>query len=134
MIEILLPYPPTANTYWRRAGTHIHLSARGAKYIQAVQGRVLRAGRPKALGGECVVDIFSWPPDNRVRDIDNIQKPLLDSLVKAGVLADDRFVARLTTTRGPKVQDGAVLVRIWAFVPSLYPMPHIGLLIREAHR
>ena len=52
------------------------------------------------------------PPDNRRRDIDNVQKALLDALQHGGAYADDSQIVRLSIEKGPPVAGGRSLVRI----------------------
>ncbi len=41
----------------------------------------------------------AFPPDRRRRDLDNIQKPVLDAMQHAGVYLDDSQVDLLVTRR-----------------------------------
>jgi crossover junction endodeoxyribonuclease RusA len=41
----------------------------------------------------------AFPPDRRRRDLDNIQKPVLDALQHAGVYEDDSQIDLLVTRR-----------------------------------
>mgnify|MGYP003140348797 FL=1 len=58
------------------------------------------------------VDIQAYPPDRRKRDLDNIQKILLDSLQAAGIYKDDCQVDKITISRGPVVPEGMIVVDI----------------------
>lgn len=51
-------------------------------------------------------------PDKRERDLDNLFKALLDSLVKAGVLVDDSIIDELRIVRRKVVKNGLVKVHI----------------------
>lgn len=52
-----------------------------------------------------------YPPDRRRRDIDNILKCLLDSLVNAGVMEDDSLIKRLHMEMREPIPEGLVHVR-----------------------
>ena len=52
------------------------------------------------------------PPDKRRRDLDNILKALLDSLVHAGVLIDDEIIDELHIIRLPPAAPGTVFITI----------------------
>ena len=52
------------------------------------------------------------PPDHRRRDLDNVQKALLDALAKGGAYRDDSQIDRLQVERGPVTPGGMVLVEI----------------------
>jgi len=54
----------------------------------------------------------AFPPDRRRRDLDNIQKPVLDALEHAGVYEDDSQVDLLITRRGPVSDGGSIRVQI----------------------
>jgi crossover junction endodeoxyribonuclease RusA len=99
-LEVYLPFPPSVNTYWRRSGHHMHISARGREY---------RAEVLKLLGE------FDWQPfgDSRVKvrlalhrgdrrsyDVDNFNKALFDAFTHAGVWEDDSQIDDLHVKRG----------------------------------
>jgi crossover junction endodeoxyribonuclease RusA len=106
-----LPYPPTINTYWRKFRDHMVISKKGRAFRTAVCLALMRAGiRP--LEGDLTVKIRLYPPDRRKRDIDNIQKPLLDALEKGHAYLDDSQVAVLITKRCEIVRGGQTVVTI----------------------
>jgi len=53
-----------------------------------------------------------FPPDRRRRDLDNLQKALLDALAHGGAYHDDSQIARLTIQRRHVVPAGKVRVRV----------------------
>lgn len=113
MISLTLPFPPSANTYYRRAGHHIHISDKGRAFAQAVHNAVLvQIGKPSARDGRLSVSVTLCAPDKRKRDIDNSIKPLFDALTKAGVWIDDSQVDLLTVRRGDVVKGGLCYVVI----------------------
>jgi len=109
-VNLQLPYPPTANTYYRKWHNRMVISARGREYAREVATIV---GKVKPLTGGVSIYIVVRPPDLRRRDIDNIIKPLFDALTKAGVWLDDSQVDRLFVTRDTKIKDGRCSVAIW---------------------
>ena len=128
MIELTLPFPPTVNTYLvksvrfskGKAFVHVNVGKRGVSYQAQVLGIVLKKRAMKRLKCRLRVDIYLYPPDKRVRDVDNYPKVLLDSLTKAGVWEDDSQIDKLTITRAwPKRPEGACVVRISEFNASL---------------
>lgn len=65
------------------------------------------------------LDILVFPPDKRKRDIDNVLKPILDSLAKAGVYDDDSQVHCIRICRAEQVKDGKVEITIKNFAKDL---------------
>lgn len=58
------------------------------------------------------VEIVLFPPDNRIRDLDNYNKALFDALTHAGVWEDDRQVKRMLVEWGPVIPKGKVEITI----------------------
>jgi crossover junction endodeoxyribonuclease RusA len=110
-IQIALPWPPSVNTYWRHVGPRVLVSAKGREYQKEVAATVLAHGM-RMKPGRYSVTIWAYPPDRRRRDIDNLHKSLLDSLVKAGVIEDDEMIDDLRIVRCEMQQLGRVVVRI----------------------
>ena len=111
MIELTLPYPPSANHYWRYVRGRVLLSRGGRRYRQEVVALLAAAGvRP--LCGNLAVVIEVYPPDRRARDLDNVQKSLLDSLEHGGAFHNDAQIVWLLTFKARVVPGGQVIVRI----------------------
>ncbi len=106
-----LPYPPSVNHYWRRVGFRTLISRGGRRYRREVIA-LLAADRAAPLRGRLEVVVHVFPPDNRRRDLDNLQKALCDALEHAGVYADDSQIDRLDVHRGPVVPGGKVIVQV----------------------
>lgn len=111
VIELALPFPPSVNHYYRHVGARTLISRGGRAYRDAVIA-LLRSRRSPPLTGRLQVSIQIHPPDRRRRDLDNVQKSLLDALQHAGVYADDSQIDTLTITRRDPVPGGAALVAI----------------------
>jgi len=118
MLTLELPYPPSANTYYRRLGFRTLISREGRAYRQAVCAILRRAGvRP--LDGTLAVGIDLYPPDRRVRDVDNAQKAMLDALQHGGAFRDDSQVKKLLTImREIVVPGGRAVVVVAPLEPS----------------
>lgn len=94
-MRIALPIPPSVNHYWKpRRGGGIYVCSEGKAYrhiaLSAANFRRIQPVEP-FVG----VDIVFVPSDRRLRDIDNIQKCLLDSLQFAGFYENDSKVIDL---------------------------------------
>ncbi len=110
-LQFNLPYPPSVNHYWRRVGARTLISRQGRAFRESVCS-LLALRRLRPLEGWLKVHLQFFPPDLRRRDVDNIQKPVLDALQHAGVYHDDFQIVSLITDRMQPVQDGRLEVSI----------------------
>jgi crossover junction endodeoxyribonuclease RusA len=106
-----LPYPPSVNHYWRRVGWRTLISREGRRYRKDVVAR-LAAIHAVPLCGRLHVQVTVCPPDAGRRDLDNLQKALLDALQCGGAYRDDSQIDYLEITRGCVVPDGKVIVTV----------------------
>lgn len=121
MLQILLPWPPTVNTYWRRVGNRTVLSRAGRRFRAEVVGIV---GGLSRLEGRLAVAIDLYPPDRRRRDIDNVVKAVLDALQHGGLYGDDSQIDQLTVTRRERRWEGGqAVVSLAEIVTSSPPSP-----------
>lgn len=111
MLALELPYPPSVNHYWRRVG-HRTLISRGGRVFRHAVCAILAAAKVQPLLGPLAVEVTVFPPDRRRRDIDNLQKALLDALQHGGAYLDDSQIVRLTIERSDPVTGGKTIVRI----------------------
>ena len=110
-MKLTLPYPPSMNRYWRRSGRHMHLSKEAVQYRGKVAELIVSA-HFESMPGRLAMHIQMFPPDRRRRDIDNIQKPVLDALEHAGAFIDDEQIDWLLTERCEVVKDGKLEIEI----------------------
>lgn len=111
MLDLELPYPPSVNHYWRRVGARTLISRGGRAFRQTVCS-ILAARGVRPLDGPLAVEVTIHPPDKRRRDIDNVQKALLDALQHGGAYGDDSQIVRLAIEKGDPVDGGKTLVQI----------------------
>lgn len=86
-MKLILPFPPSVNTYWRHpnkgafAGKSL-ISEAGRKFQSAACAAIVEQLRrlPKPTSAPASVEIVLFPPDNRIRDLDNYNKALFDAL------------------------------------------------------
>ncbi len=86
-LEVRLSWPPSVNHYWKAHGSRRFISPIAKAWLdEAIL--LLRATRVR-FDGPVRVRMLLSPPDRRRRDGDNLEKAVMDSLVKAGVIQDD---------------------------------------------
>lgn len=92
-IKAVLPYPPSANRYWRKARGMVYVSAEAKAYKKAVSSSM-----PKTpFAGPVSVTIDVYRPARR-GDLDNCIKILLDSL-NGIAYADDQQIIEIHAER-----------------------------------
>lgn len=113
-ISLELPYPPSINHYYRRVGARTIISKEGREYRAKI---CIQLGQPVPLAGPLGMRIDVYPPDRRRRDVDNIQKPVLDALQHTGIYGDDSQVKDLRTVMHKKQKPGYLLITLWTLTP-----------------
>lgn len=128
-IQLALPWPPSVNHYKKAGGVYKTKNGKlyqprintleTTNYFYEVWVSVKQMNATQGLksfdSATIVVEIDAYPPDNRKRDLDNICKVLLDSMVHAKLFNDDSQIARLTVERFGIIPKGQVIVRIYEF-------------------
>ena len=113
MISLELPYPPSINRYYRHVGYRTLISREGRTFrtnVCALLGGGFSHKPPS--GGRIALSMDAFPPDRRIRDLDNLQKSVCDSLQHAGVYEDDSQVDLLVTQRRDVVPGGRLGVQV----------------------
>ena len=114
-MKLTLPWPPSANHYYRRVGPRTLISREGREYRRTVCGLLAPVGggiRKPPCGGRIALCMDAFPPDRRRRDLDNLQKSAVDSMQHAGVYQDDSLIDLLITGRRAVVPGGRIDVLI----------------------
>jgi crossover junction endodeoxyribonuclease RusA len=111
-MELTLPWPPSANQYWRAFQGRVIISAQGRAYRKAIIEQVIIQSGVRRFEQDLRIEIEVFPPDRRKRDIDNLLKSLLDSLTHAQVWVDDSQISDLRIYRNKQIA-GMVKVRIY---------------------
>ena len=111
-LELMLPYPPTINTYWRKWRNRMIISKKGRAYRKEVVASLAVRRCKRFKDSRVGVCITAHPPDKRRRDLDNIPKALLDALSHADIWQDDEQIDDLRIIRGEKFDGGLVIVKV----------------------
>lgn len=126
MRPLILPWPPSVNGYWQnrvvmprgsRGGfVQTFLTERAKAYRENVKAAVWeRFGVLRPTRARLLVAFAAFPPDLRVRDLDNTLKAALDALTHAGVWVDDEQIDRIEIERCGVAKPGRLEVTISPF-------------------
>lgn len=93
MITFTIPSVITVNHYWGQARNGRRYLTQRAKdfrfdVAEAVRKALLENSQPQMTGPLKIDIIVRWP-DKRIRDCDNILKPLLDAIEHTGLIEND---------------------------------------------
>lgn len=111
MFFLIVPFPPSVNTYWGFHGHRRFLTKKANDFKQAVAHAVSQ--QPVRFGSKRLsVEITLYAPTKRACDIDNYCKSTLDALVQSGLFDDDSQVDTLLVTRGEIVKGGKTTIII----------------------
>ncbi len=110
-VSIILPWPPSANMYWRRNGNRYFISQKGQDYRELVIKQCYIFAGLFDSNAKLKLSVDAYPPDKRRRDLDNIFKGLLDSLQAASVYPDDSQIDELSIRRMPE-QLGKIIIHL----------------------
>lgn len=108
-LSLALPFPPSVNHYWRHVGHKVLISAEGRRFRKEVADCIPPM---VAMAGRLSITVEVFPPDRRRRDLDNLNKALLDAMQSAGVYEDDEQIDELTIRRRKVVRGGMVRVQL----------------------
>jgi len=135
MIELTLPWPVSANRYWRSFVPRGHqraivtLSEEAKAYKQEVGKLARQAGVRAPIKGRVEIGIqlypkrpldwakraskapYTWDDDVMCLDLDNANKVLLDAL-KGVAIEDDKWVRRIVAERMEPDGEARVVVRV----------------------
>ncbi len=112
MIELELPYPPTINHYYGRTKRgFVYIKAPGKMFRRLVVDECLQKDVCK-IHGYIYMQIAMYPPDRRIRNVDNILKALLDALEHGGAYKDDDQIIDLHIRKRAVRKGGVIVVRI----------------------
>lgn len=106
MVTLELPYPPTANTIWRRGKGRTYLNPKYKAWQNEANGMYQEQKAAKTIGtpiaGPFEVHLtFSVKKRRKGSDLDNRVKPVLDQMQKLGVIENDSLVEKVTACWGP---------------------------------
>ena len=109
-----LPYPPTANTYWRVVKGRMVKSADARKYqtTVALMAKAAMGAGLSRLDGPVSVKVSVYRP-RRIGDLDNTLKVILDAL-KGIAFEDDSQVVRIEANRNDDAANPRAIITVEA--------------------
>ena len=117
---LVLPFPPSGNTYYRsiRMGQscRVLISKRGREYKQEVVDLIASMTEQDTfpMSSRVGMSVMLHAPNRRRYDLDNRAKALCDSLEDAGVFAvGDEQIDALTLRRGEIIKGGRAVVHLY---------------------
>lgn len=122
-MRLTLPWPPSVNHYWRNFRGRVVISQEGRAFREDVRA-LLDPGaaatcqlggngpRKPPCGGRIALCMDAFPPDRRRRDLDNIQKSVIDAMQHAGMYQDDAQIDLLLTRRREVIKTGHVEIQL----------------------
>lgn len=133
MIKLILPLPPSVNTYYENAS---QTTWRGKSYMarklsdaaHVYRKEVWLAVKQQRLPmqrAQLDINVLGQPRDLQSWDLDNRWKALLDSFQHCGLIVNDKQFDKQCITRGPIYPGGRVIVLITKFDPDAALAPWI---------
>lgn len=109
-LNLTIPFPPSVNTYWGFKGSRRFLTSRATLFKGFVKTEFVRSGHEGFANKRLQITLELYPPDKRVRDIDNVVKSTLDALCQCGVFDDDGQIDVLHVERKNVIKWGAAKI------------------------
>lgn len=116
-VKFEIPWTPSVNRYYRHVGPRVLISREGRRFRMMCVSRL--AGKFQKLAGSVKFTAEFYPPDSRRRDLDNVLKRTLDTLVHTGLMEDDSQIKHIDVKMGePVPPDGLVYIELEETKPS----------------
>ena len=97
--KMTLPYQPLVTHYWPVSHGHVYIKDQSIDLRNAVIAIVIKENVAHKLIGKLKIEIYTIMPDWRVRDFDNLNKVILESLTYAKMIEDDKYIDDLRIVR-----------------------------------
>lgn len=114
LITLTLPWPPSVNHYFAQSGKRTFITPAGLAFRKAVYLECIPFQESELFNKKLNMFICAFPPDHRVRDLDNILKALQDALQYGRIYKNDFQINSLFIKR-MKDLSGCVIVKIDEF-------------------
>lgn len=108
-VVLELPYPPSINHYFNYQHGRPVLSKEARAFRTQVR-RIANECSAKPKMGLVALRIDIYPPDDRRRDCDNVQKSVIDALQHAGIFWDDSQIVWLLSIKHQPVEQARIKI------------------------
>lgn len=112
-VVLHLPWPPSVNDYYgcgRQGQRYVKLKVR--EYREHVIESLSEQCPGLYLDEHLFMEVYLFPPNKRIMDLDNRMKGLLDALTQGNLWEDDSLVDQLHIYRGEIVKGGSVRIEL----------------------
>ena len=106
----LFRYPPSVNRLWRYTSRGVYRTKQYTAYLSDCAK--LHPMTEPPFDTPVKVWIYAAPPDNRIRDLDNLAKCLLDTLQHINAITNDHLVHELHMKWDRDTVENGVIVTI----------------------
>jgi crossover junction endodeoxyribonuclease RusA len=100
------------NSYYAKTKRGVFISNKGRQFRDKAVDSVIEQLPGVFIDERMLVEVVLFPPDKRIRDVDNYNKSLLDAITHTGLWEDDALIDQLFNYRGKQARGGLCLVRI----------------------
>ena len=108
-VHLEVSWPPSLNNYYMRSKRGVFIKSKGKEYRRLIAEDLQeQIGVLVSIEEPVLVSAILYPPDKRVRDLDNHMKALQDALTFNGFWDDDRLVHQLLLYKGVVIKGGKV--------------------------
>lgn len=116
-VKLVLPYPPSANRYWRIWGGRVVRSSEARSYKIICQSIATVSRHPK-IAGDVAVTVVLHPKKTKKGeasktriDLDNALKVVIDAM-QGVAYANDSQVVRIVAEIGCPLTDGGLTIEV----------------------
>ena len=119
--EVVLPWPPTVNSIWRRGQGRTYRRPSYMAWREAAEAALYGLAAEEPYAGRVSVECRLYAPSRRVYDVDNRAKAICD-ILEGTLLVNDSQIDRLVMRRGHHHKPaGAVWVLVEAMDAGVCP-------------
>ena len=108
---LVLPLPPTINSYWGFSGHRRFLTLQAREFKTQV-AHIVSQQKTRFGKAPIVLVVTIHFRDRRIQDLSNRIKALEDAMVQSGLLFDDSQIKEIHVYEGEIVKGGKMVVQI----------------------